>query len=136
MGLFGDGNKELEAAMELAKLRSENEFLLRENADLRKDKDRLQAKVEQQMDTIIAIQHPESFRALQDDRAIEGGQELSKEEKEILQAEQQAWRAFAHEQEQPLFKNADDFLSLMDKFGSSQGSPNQEGTSVHDNTES
>lgn len=136
MGLFGEGKKELDLALELGKLQSENEFLRRENNDLRKDNDRLKEKVDRQMDTIIAIQHPESYRALQDDKAVQGSFDLSAEEKNILRAEQKAWLNFADEQEKPLFRGPEDLLSLMSKYARSQGTPDQAGHSVHGNEES
>jgi hypothetical protein len=89
------------------------------------------------MQTIIAIQHPESYRMLQEDRAVEDNDGMGKQDIEKWSRDQRILAEFAHEQEQPLFKTPEDVFAVMDKFTKSQlKSPDTAGQSIHGNSES
>lgn len=136
MGLF-DGEDKLSAARMLGALEAKVELLEKQNTELKERCIELEERVKMQMETIIAIQHPQSFRDLQDARAIDAPiDEATVEARKRFIEEQKILREFSYEQEQPLFKDADDMLNIMEKLQHSQGSPNTAGHSLHDNSES
>ncbi len=133
MSIFGEGKKEVDLALEMGRLQGKLEQLERENEDLKGLCEKQSTRIERQMDTIIAIQHPESYQMLQDDRAIDDVSPLQEKDREKFMQDQRLLADLRDSSEGPLFKSADELMDIMKR---SQGVPATEDQSLHGNSES
>lgn len=136
MGIFGEGKKgqELDLALEMGKLTASVEHLTRENEELKARCEKQQEKIDSLLDTVLAVEHPQSYQMIQDDRAVNGEEPFFDDaQRQKFMEEQRIMADMRDAHEQPLFSNPDE---LRDMFHRSQGVPSQEDQSIHGNSES
>ena len=119
MGLFG--NKE-DLVHKLGQLEAKVELLQLQNGELKAEKAQLQERISALQDSLVAIQSPQAYRAIQDDKlAQQWDAQAEKAWKDpVSPNELNAYKEYTRIMEGPTLRTADDLFALLRR---SQGVP-------------